>query len=99
MDVVVFALRPHDAIDAYGNILSPDERKEILRFPEVYFIGTEKSKNHLSINKLLCLTGKSKSTHHISPEAGASTLFRVIEGDHLAFRYQVISEIGRGAFG
>ena len=26
-------------------------------------------------------------------------LYRVVEGDHIAFRYQVIQECGRGAFG
>jgi serine/threonine protein kinase len=58
-----------------------------LKYEEIFFLGTEKSKEQLRFNKIL-LNNHSQYN-----------FFKVIEGDHIGFRYQVLSEIGRGAFG
>jgi hypothetical protein len=36
--------------------------------------------------------------YHKNPQNDMG-LYKVVEGDHIAFRYQVIQECGRGAFG
>ena len=72
-------------LENYAENLNPDEKKDILKYSEIYFLGTDKSKEQLRFNKIL---------HH-----NHANFFRVIEGDHIAFRYQVLSEVGRGAFG
>ncbi len=60
-------------------------------------MGTETSKEKARLNKLLARPfGLSRNGHRKNNYQG---LYRVIEGDQIAFRYQVIKECGRGAFG
>ena len=61
-----------------------------MKYSEIYYLGTEKSKEQLRFNKILHTNTHLHSQHNF---------FKVIEGDHIAFRYQVLSEVGRGAFG
>lgn len=73
-------------------MLTSEERREILKYPEVYYIGSEKSREPSQLSLVLKL-GKSPAR---SSEKG---LFRVVEGAHIAYRYEVLGELGRGAFG
>jgi len=50
----------------------------------------------LKINKVLKLGGQNTNRQIIGNDGG---MYKVIEGDHIAYRYQIICEIGRGAFG
>lgn len=68
-------------------MLTSEEKREINKYPQIYFIGTEKSKELKRLNKVL-------SSRH--DKIG---FLKVIEGDHIAYRYEILSEIGRGAFG
>jgi hypothetical protein len=46
-------LTSKDALENYSSLLTPDERKEIVKYQEIYFLGTEKSKEQLRFNKIL----------------------------------------------
>jgi dual specificity tyrosine-phosphorylation-regulated kinase 2/3/4 len=72
----------------YSSILTCEEHSEILRFPEVYYVGTRES-------KVRALRQTSKSVAH----APVFHYFRTSPGDHIAYRYQVISVLGKGTFG
>jgi hypothetical protein len=86
-----FKLTPNDALEAYGAILSPEEKKEILKYQEIFFIGSEKSKEQLKFSKAFARSCKG--------DGGSQGLYKAIVGDHICFRYEIVSEIGRGAFG
>jgi hypothetical protein len=83
----------------FEKYLSPFEKKEILKFSEVYYLGTPEAKETKSLKSLL--NTRSNSMNHANNfgfERNNGT-YKVIVGDHIAYRYEVIREIDRGAFG
>ena len=78
-------LSPQEAINKYGSCLTNVERAEILQFPEIYYLGGAAS---ASGQKVLN-ANFDDATHH----------YKVVIGDHLAYRYEILSILGQGAFG
>jgi dual specificity tyrosine-phosphorylation-regulated kinase 2/3/4 len=79
-------ITPELAIDRYVHFLTTYECSEIFGFPDIYFVGNRDNK--------------------IDPEPDDDYFFdddsdnyRLIVGDHLAYRYEVLSLFGAGAFG
>ncbi|RXW24131.1 hypothetical protein EST38_g1693 [Candolleomyces aberdarensis] len=69
--------------------LSEYERKEILDYPAVYCIGA-KSKKKMAVPE--------NSTNNFSYDDERGD-YQVVFGDHLGYRYEVISSLGKGSFG
>lgn len=80
-------ISPQRAIQLYESVLTKYEQKEILNFPEVYFVGNRSSK--IDTNSAARNHGFDNSEHG----------YRVRPGDHLAYRFEILAMFGGGAFG
>ena len=66
------------------------ERGEIVDFKEIYFCGTKTAQKHIG-------DLSSESTNFgYDDERGDYT---IINGDHLAYRYEIVDILGKGSFG
>ena len=66
------------------------ERGEIVDYKEVYFCGTQNAKKHVGD-----LNGQAANFGY-DDERGD---YNIINGDHLAYRYEIIDILGKGSFG
>lgn len=73
-------------------LLTAFEKKEIAKFTEVYYIGTKESKDRRNMQGLLA----KKANNGFDSDSG---YYKVVVGDHLNYRYEVLQELDRGAFG
>lgn len=80
---------PSMAIKFYGHHLSPFEQTEIQGYPEVYFVG-----HHAK--KLQAMPDNPASNYGYDDERGD---YKSVTNDHLAYRYEILEELGRGSFG
>lgn len=80
---------PSIAIKFYGHHLSVFEQTEIQGYPEVYFVG-----HHAK--KLQAMPDNPASNYGYDDERGD---YKSVTSDHLAYRYEVLEELGRGSFG
>ena len=69
--------------------LSDFERKEILDYPQVYYIGARSDKKPATRDN-------SHNNHSYDDDRGD---YLVVNHDHLAYRYEVIDTLGKGSFG
>ncbi|ESK96823.1 cmgc dyrk dyrk2 protein kinase [Moniliophthora roreri MCA 2997] len=69
--------------------LSEYEQKEILDFPNVYYLGQRSKKNPATLDN-------STNNYGYDDDRGD---YQVVNRDHLAFRYEVIDTLGKGSFG
>ena len=69
--------------------LSDYERKEILDYPSVYYIGARSDKKPATRDN-------STNNHSYDDDRGD---YLVVNRDHLAYRYEVIDTLGKGSFG
>ena len=79
---------PQDAIQNFSPLLTNYEKTEINNFPEIYFLGNRNLKTEPSSSQKNNF-GFDDNSHN----------YRVIIGDHLAYRFEILSIIGAGAFG
>jgi hypothetical protein len=80
---------PSIAIKFYGHHLSPFEQNEIQGYPEVYFVGQH-------VKKHQAMPDAPALNYGYDDERGD---YKSVIGDHLAYRYEVLEELGRGSFG
>ncbi|KAJ9603184.1 serine/threonine protein kinase, CMGC, dual-specificity [Cladophialophora chaetospira] len=66
------------------------ERGEIVDYPDIYFTGTLKSQ------KIIGDLGTASTNFGYDDERGD---YNIVEGDHLAYRYEVVDLLGKGSFG
>ncbi|KAI1613233.1 dual-specificity tyrosine-(Y)-phosphorylation regulated kinase [Exophiala viscosa] len=66
------------------------ERGEIVDYPDIYFTGS------LSGRKIVGDLNSAASNFGYDDERGD---YNIIEGDHLAYRYEVVDVLGKGSFG
>ncbi|PFH47681.1 hypothetical protein AMATHDRAFT_77088 [Amanita thiersii Skay4041] len=69
--------------------LSEYERKEMLDYPSVYFIGEHSRKNQAVLDN-------PANNYGYDDDRGD---YLVVNRDHLAYRYEVIDTLGKGSFG
>lgn len=67
--------------------LNDYEKSEIIEYKEIFFAGTKD-------NKLIPNTDSKNMGYD-----GENGNYRMIKGDHLAYRYEIVSLIGQGTFG
>jgi dual specificity tyrosine-phosphorylation-regulated kinase 2/3/4 len=66
------------------------ERGEIVDYPDVFFTGT------LSARKIVGDLNSASTNFGYDDERGD---YNIVEGDHLAYRYEVVDLLGKGSFG
>lgn len=81
-------ISPQLAIQNYAPLLTNFERTEINQFPEVFFLGQRSRK--IEPNK--------NDKHNIGFD-DSNNNYKIINGDHLAYRFEILSSFGAGAFG
>ena len=81
-------MRPGQAIKHFKHLLNDFEKGEILGFKEIYFIGSTDQKINGS-----CL---EEHNYGYDDEGGD---YKVIIGDHIAYRYEILDKLGSGSFG
>ena len=81
-------ITPQEAIKNYSSLMTRYEASEILSFPSVFFLGNM-SKKREPIRNPHNNFGFDTNDH----------IYRLILGDHLAYRFEVLSSFGSGAFG
>ena len=78
---------PTNIPDSLYGTLNDYEKVEILEYREVFFTGTKDNKLFPDFD--------SKNMGY----DGENGNYRMIKGDHLAYRYEIVSLIGQGTFG
>lgn len=84
---ISFPLTPANALKKFMPVLTDFEQAEILEYQQIYFLGlgAQKIKGTVLDNN-----------YGFDDDRGD---YRVVMGDHIAFRFEVISSLGRGSFG
>lgn len=81
-------ISPNDALQNYSPLLTNYERSEIMQFPEIYFVGNKSRKIEPNATNRYNI-GFDDSSHN----------YKINIGDHLAYRFEIVSTFGAGAFG
>jgi dual specificity tyrosine-phosphorylation-regulated kinase 2/3/4 len=79
-------ISPESAVNRYGHFLTNLERSEIFDFPEIYFVGYRDKKIDAEPDEE-------------APFDDDTDNYQLSIGDHLAYRYEIVSVLGAGAFG
>jgi len=66
------------------------ERGEIVDFKEIYFCGTQHARKHVGD-----LNAQSANFGYDDDRGD----YKIVEGDHLAYRYEIVDILGKGSFG
>mmetsp|Transcript_74516 Transcript_74516/g.103524 ORF Transcript_74516/g.103524 Transcript_74516/m.103524 type:complete len:143 (-) Transcript_74516:103-531(-) len=76
----------------HAQMLTQGEKSEIVNFDKVYFFGTEaaKGERHKKLRQI---------PRYNAGYDDKNGLYKFIKGDHLYYRYELIEEVGAGAFG
>ncbi|KAG1749136.1 uncharacterized protein EDB91DRAFT_1244926 [Suillus paluster] len=83
-------LSPEEVLNSsQAQFLSEYEKEEILNYPQVYCIGSGSPKKNAHPQIVVNNFG-------YDDERGD---YQVINGDHLAFRYEIMDTLGKGSFG
>ena len=76
----------------YNHLLTTYEKREILKYSNVYYLGTSEAKEGRKMKSLL----NSKVNNGFDQEGN---FYKVVDGDHLDYRFEVLKQIDKGAFG
>lgn len=83
-------MNPATVLRSLGHVLTPYEKSEVLGYPEIWFVG------RISTPKI------RGSVHSGLPNAGYDDNrgeYQATPGDHIAYRYEIVSLLGQGSFG
>jgi len=81
-------MTPEEALRAYRSTLTAYERTEIAQYPEVWYVGEGAKKIH-GMEGMPSNCGYDDS----------NSRYLAKKHDHIAYRYEVLSGLGKGAFG
>ncbi|OMJ94060.1 hypothetical protein SteCoe_2830 [Stentor coeruleus] len=84
---IKYPLSPIKAVDMLKDVLSDMEMLEIHEYNEIYFVGSGAKKIYADPN--VCNYGYDNDKGD----------FKVVLGDHIDYRYEVVSLLGKGSFG
>ena len=85
-------MAPAVALARFGRQMSTFEQKEVLEYPEVYFVGTQANKVQPDMN------GDDEAAVNFGYDDNEQHLI-VPTGDHIAYRYKYVRMAGSGTFG
>jgi len=77
------------ALRYYSALLTEYEKKEILDFPEVYFLGAPTAQK---------IQGSAQLEHNYGYDDDKGD-YKIVTNDQIGFRYEVKSFLGKGSFG
>ncbi|XP_036321740.1 dual specificity tyrosine-phosphorylation-regulated kinase 2 [Rhagoletis pomonella] len=83
-------MTPAELVKKYRNYLTDVEFEELKVYKEIWYFGQNASKNY------------NKTTTNGTANAGFDDdngNYKIIEHDHIAFRYEILEVIGKGSFG
>lgn len=78
-----------EVLENYGFLLSKYETTEIKEYQNIYYLGIYAKKNKNSMISNINNYGFDDTAHH----------YKTTQGDHIAYRYEIKSNFGKGAFG
>ncbi|KAM3177400.1 hypothetical protein ACTXT7_004616 [Hymenolepis weldensis] len=78
---------PEKVIRRYGSSLSDYDRSEILHYERIYYFGLGAAKS------------SGRNEFYNDGFDNKKGEYKTVEHDHIAYRYEVLETIGRGAFG
>lgn len=78
-----------EALENYSHLLTKYELSEIKEYQKIYYIGIYAKKNKTSMVSNVNNYGYDDNNHH----------YKAPQGDHVAYRYEIKSNFGKGAFG
>lgn len=81
-------ISPQEAIEKYSPLLTRYEMNEIKNFQSIYYLGIVHRK--INPDQSNQFNGGFDTNDHA---------YKIINGDHLAYRYEILFSIGEGAFG
>ncbi|KAL5280197.1 DYRK4 family protein [Megaselia abdita] len=82
------AMSPNELIKKYGNFLTEDEYDEVKIYNKIWYFGQ-------SANKICPKPGSSLNNGYDDENGN----YKIVEHDHIAFRYEILEVIGKGSFG
>lgn len=82
------SMTPAEALRKYSEKLTAFEQSEILEFPNIWFVGPGSAK----------IAGVPHGANNSGFDDDRGD-YKVVLGDHLEYRYEVLSVLGRGSFG
>ena len=82
-------MKPQQALIYFSSQLTDYEKKEILNYPEIYFIGAPTAQK---------VQGSAKLEHNYGYDDDKGD-YKIITNDHLGFRFEIKSFLGKGSFG
>ena len=81
-------MTPEQAVKEYGHKLTSYEQKEIVDYPEVWFLGLESKK----------VEGVAGAAQNAGYDDDNGSYIKMVY-DHIAYRYEICEVIGKGSFG
>ncbi|XP_017002867.2 dual specificity tyrosine-phosphorylation-regulated kinase 2 isoform X2 [Drosophila takahashii] len=84
-------MTPSELVKKYRNYLTDQEFEELKVYKEVWYFGQHASKNY---NK----PAPTANTTNLGYDDDNGN-YKIIEHDHIAFRYEILEVIGKGSFG
>mmetsp|Transcript_20053 Transcript_20053/g.52077 ORF Transcript_20053/g.52077 Transcript_20053/m.52077 type:complete len:551 (-) Transcript_20053:266-1918(-) len=88
-------ITPQVALKRFGRVLTDYEKKEIMEYPNIYFVGPTATK----------IRAPAKDTPDASARAAnygydnSKARYRVVKHDHIGYRFEVLGALGNGSFG
>ena len=80
---------PTSVVESHGEFLTSYERQEIFKYSGAYFIG-------LKAAKVTPASAKGERNYGMDDDQNC---YLVVFGDHIAYRFEVLSSLGKGSFG
>ena len=84
---IEFPLKSSQALSIFKQDLTTYEQSEIFKYSEIYYVGTLSNK----------IPPKLESENHGFDDEHCDYL--LVKRDHIAYRYEILSLLGRGSFG
>jgi dual specificity tyrosine-phosphorylation-regulated kinase 2/3/4 len=91
------AMSPRTALSRFSASLTAFEKDEITSYEEIYYVGESARKVGASTPRGAASTPRAAACNSGYDDDKGD--YRVVMDDHIAYRYQVIHELGRGSFG
>ena len=88
-EIPQFPMTPQQALIYLGNQLTEYEKKEILDYPEIYFVGAPTAQK---------VQASSQLEHNYGYDDDKGD-YKVITNDHIGYRFEIKSFLGKGSFG
>lgn len=95
-----FPLTPAQALKHYGHLLTPYEQGEILEFKRIYYLGGGgRFTPALPPASKAAGSASTRSPNNHGFDDARGVYVKLVPGDHLLYRYEIVELLGEGSFG